>query len=84
MTITTISSREFNHDISKAKKAALLGPVFITDRGRPGHVLISFKEYKAITHQFENIADLLAMPGAAEIELTIPKRTDLPKAGDFL
>lgn len=31
--ITTLSSREFNQDASRAKKAALNGPVFITDRG---------------------------------------------------
>jgi len=33
MTITTLSSREFNQDTSGAKKAAQLGPVIITDRG---------------------------------------------------
>ena len=33
MTITTLSSREFNHDTGRAKRAALKGPVFITDRG---------------------------------------------------
>ncbi|MCF9010316.1 type II toxin-antitoxin system Phd/YefM family antitoxin, partial [Pseudomonas carnis] len=38
MTITTISSREFNQDTSGAKKAARKGPVFITDRGKPAHV----------------------------------------------
>ena len=27
------SSREFNQDVSRAKKAALQAPVFITDRG---------------------------------------------------
>ncbi len=36
---TRISSREFNQDTSKAKKAAEKGPVYITDRGRPAHVL---------------------------------------------
>ena len=35
MPITTLSSREFNHDAGRAKKAALHGPVFTTDRGRP-------------------------------------------------
>jgi antitoxin (DNA-binding transcriptional repressor) of toxin-antitoxin stability system len=35
MTITTLSSREFNQNTSHAKKAALKGPVFITDRGKP-------------------------------------------------
>jgi prevent-host-death family protein len=44
MTITTLSSREFNQDTSRAKKAAREGPVFITDRGKPAHVLLSIEE----------------------------------------
>ena len=35
MSVTTVSSREFNQDASGAKRAAQNGPVFITDRGRP-------------------------------------------------
>ncbi len=35
MAITKLSSREFNQDTSKAKRAAKKGPVFITDRGHP-------------------------------------------------
>ena len=42
MTVTTFSSREFNQAASEAKKAANNGPVFITDRGRPAHVLMSY------------------------------------------
>ncbi len=41
MLITTLSSRQFNQDTSGAKKAANRGPVFITDRGRPAHVLLT-------------------------------------------
>ena len=41
MTVTTVSSREFNQDTGRAKIAARSGPVFITDRGRPAHVLQS-------------------------------------------
>ena len=37
MTITTMTSREFNQDAGGAKKAAEKGPVIITDRGRPAH-----------------------------------------------
>jgi len=48
MTITRVSSREFNHDVSAAKKAARQGPVFITDRGRPAHVLLSIEAYQAM------------------------------------
>ena len=57
MTITTLSSREFNQDASRAKKAAKQGPVFITDRGRPAHVLLTIKEYRKITNKQENILD---------------------------
>ena len=38
--VVTITSRAFNQDASGAKRAASQGPVFITDRGRPGHVLL--------------------------------------------
>jgi prevent-host-death family protein len=71
--ITTLSSREFNQDASKAKKAAERGPVFITDRGRPAHVLLTIEEYRKITNKRESIVDLLAMPGADEIEFEPPR-----------
>lgn len=64
MTITTLSSREFNHDTGRAKRAALKGPVFITDRGRPALVLMSIDAYQALQPQQGSIADLLAMPEA--------------------
>ncbi|PIB45597.1 prevent-host-death protein [Pseudomonas sp. 2822-15] len=68
MTITTISSREFNQDTSGAKKAASKGPVFITDRGKPAHVLLSIEDYQKLTGLNVNIVDLLVMPEAAEID----------------
>lgn len=83
MTITTLSSREFNQDTSRAKKAASEGPVFITDRGKPAHVLLSIEEYQRISGQRRNIADLLAMPGLADIELEIPSRTERAGAVDL-
>lgn len=83
MTITTLSSRQFNQDASKAKKAAKSGPVFITDRGRPAHVLLTFDEYKKITGGRTKIADLLAMPGIEEIELEIPPLRDLVQPADL-
>ena len=48
MTTTTISSREFNQDAGGAKKAADKGPVIITDRGKPAHVLLSFEDYQKL------------------------------------
>ncbi len=75
MTITTISSREFNQDTSRAKKAASEGPVFITDRGKPAHVLLSIEEYRRLTGGIRNIADALAMPGVEEIAFDPPRAT---------
>jgi prevent-host-death family protein len=43
MTVTTVSSREFNQDASGAKRSASKGPVVITDRGRPAHVLLTIE-----------------------------------------
>ena len=73
MTITTISSREFNQGASEAKRAASNGPVFITDRGRPAHVLMTFEEYQRLTKQRRSIADALAVPDSADIEFEPPR-----------
>ncbi|MES2823888.1 MAG: type II toxin-antitoxin system Phd/YefM family antitoxin [Pseudomonadota bacterium] len=73
MSIVTISSREFNQDISKAKRAALSGPVFITDRGQPAHVLLSIDEYQKITEKKESIVKLLEMPEVADIDFEPPR-----------
>jgi prevent-host-death family protein len=69
VTITIISSRKFNQDAGKAKKAALDGPVFITDRGTPAHVLLSIEEYRKLSRQNESIVDLLAMPPMEGIDV---------------
>jgi prevent-host-death family protein len=83
MPITTLSSREFNQDTSRAKKAANDGPVFITDRGKPAHVLLSIQEYQRLTACHQKIADLLAMPGMEDVELEISTLRDLPQPADL-
>lgn len=84
MAITTLSSREFNQDTSRAKKAARKGPVFITDRGRPAHVLLTIEEYQKISARQENILDLLSMPEAGEIDFDPPKLgNELVRAADL-
>ena len=47
--------------------AANEGPVFITVRGRPAHVLLTIEAYRKLTHKTPRIADLLAMPGIEDI-----------------
>lgn len=83
MTITTLSSRELNQDVTRAKKAAKSGPVFITDRGKPAHVLLSIDEYQRITKQRRNIADSLAMPNVADIDFEPQRVTIGIRSADF-
>ena len=67
MPVTTLTSEEFDQNVQGAKKAASDGPVFITDRGRRTHVLLSIEEYQRLTGQRRNIVDALAMPGTPPV-----------------
>ena len=63
-----LSSREFNRDVSQAKRAARIEPVLITDRGQPTHVLMSIADFRRISGESENILEILAMPEPVELE----------------
>ena len=82
MPITTLSSREFNKDASGAKKAAKKGPVFITVRGRPAHVLLTIEDYQKVTGGSASIIDMLAMPGVEDIELEPGRLGKLQRPAD--
>ena len=71
-----VSSREFNQDVSAAKRLARLEPVFVTDRGRPTHVLLSIDAFRQLSGERETLVDLLAMPSPARAD------GDLPDAGE--
>ncbi|MBB3165330.1 type II toxin-antitoxin system Phd/YefM family antitoxin [Rhizobium laguerreae] len=73
MTITTLSSRELNHDVSHAKKAARKGPVIITDRGKPSHVLLTYEEFQRLSGRRQSLVDGLSMPGLSEIDFMPPR-----------
>lgn len=74
MAVTTLTSREFNQDTSGAKKAARRGPVFITDRGRPAHVLLTIEDYRRLTGGGVSLAEALAQRGNADFDF-VPPRT---------
>ena len=76
MTITTISSREFNQDAGGAKKAAEKGPVIITDRGRPAHVLLSFETYQKLVGAQRSLLDFVAQEEDDDIEFDPPRMGD--------
>ena len=83
MPITTMSSREFNQDASRAKKAANEGPVFITDRGQPAHVLLSIAEYRRLTGGEMTLAEALAEPDGADFEFDPPRAGGLFRPADL-
>jgi len=83
MTVTTISSREFNQDVGRAKKAATQGPVIITDRGKPAHVLLTIDAYQRMSGGGGTIVDLLAMPEGAEIDFQPGKLSQVARPADL-
>ncbi len=78
-----MSAREFNQYLAKAKRAAQDGPVIITDRGRPAHVLLSYEAYEAMAAKkpARSAYDVMLeanrevnVPGIEDIELELPWR----------
>ena len=70
---TTLSSRDFNQDVSRAKRAADAGPVIITDRGRPAYVLLRHEDWRRAGGAGVSIVDLLADPSADAAEFDPPR-----------
>ena len=65
----TLTSREFNQGTSRAKREAASGPVFVTDRGRTTHVLLTVEAYERLAGPKQSILDMLAMPEMADIDI---------------
>ncbi|MGW0045696.1 type II toxin-antitoxin system Phd/YefM family antitoxin [Nocardia cyriacigeorgica] len=78
--MTTMSAREFNRDVSAAKRAAAEGPVVITDRGADAFVLLSIEEYRRLRADSQDIVSRLSMedddidfdPAPLHVELQDP------------
>lgn len=78
--MTTMSARDFNRDVSAAKRAADHGPVVITDRGRPAYVLLSAPAYEQLTDD-RSIVDWLQTTD--DIEFEPARLTSFPRAADL-
>ena len=83
MTITTLSSREFNQHSSDAKRATARGPVFITDRGRPAHVLLSIEQYCELIGGRMTLGQALAQADVEDFEFEAPQVGGLYRAADL-
>ena len=85
MSIHTVSSREFTRDVSAAKKAAIQGPVFITDRGRPAYALLKIDDYYKMAGQSTKslLAVMDRIPGGTDIEFEVPRAQIQTKVPDL-
>jgi len=68
-----ISSRQFHQDPGSAKRAAARGPVLITHRGEPSHVLLTIDEYRHLKGERPSIVELLGMDDGGDIEFDPPR-----------
>jgi hypothetical protein len=80
------TARRFNQDTARAKRAAEEGPVYVTDRGRPSHVLLSFEDYSRLVAGSDGPRDVLSALGsdaeAAAVDLDIRRTRELPRDVD--
>jgi hypothetical protein len=83
MTVTTLTSRQFDRNVGSAKKAARGGPVFVTDCGRLAYVLLSIEEYRRLSGCGKSLAAALAQPGENDFEFDPPRVSGLIKPADL-
>lgn len=80
--MTTVTAREFNRDVSAAKRAADDGPVVVTDRGVPAYVLLSIEDYRRLSPSTgPSLVDLLVME--EEIDVEFDKAEFTPKVPEL-
>ena len=80
-TPTIFTSREFNQNTARAKRAAEKAPVIITDRGEPAYVLMSIKEFRRLEPKPEqrkpkSLAEMLEQKEGGDFDFEIPEFKD--------
>jgi PHD/YefM family antitoxin component YafN of YafNO toxin-antitoxin module len=75
MTTNTISSQDFARDVPAAKRAAMTGPVFITENGCDAFVLLNIADYHRITERAtRSLLNLMdGIPGGDNIDFDPPR-----------
>lgn len=78
----SITSRSFNQDTGAAKRAAEDGPVFITDRGAPAHVLMTIDDYRRLAERESSLVYILGGDeDVAAVAFDVPRLFDAPAPG---
>lgn len=74
--MVTISAREFNQDVSAAKRQAAEEPVVITDRGEPAFVLMAIEDYRRLGEDGQDLVERLSMDDEIDVDFE-PLNVDL-------
>ena len=69
----TFTSRDFNRDPGSVKRAALSGPVFITDRNKPSLVVLAIKDYERLAGRGLSLLDVLTPEDDHDFEFDPPR-----------
>jgi prevent-host-death family protein len=83
MTVSFLSSRDFNRDPARAKRAAKSGPVFVTERSKPALVVLSIEDYEKLAGQSRSLADMLMPADDLDFPVEFPKAVPGARAADF-
>ncbi len=75
MTITRLSGRQLNQDVSCAKPAAGEGPAIKTALEEPACARLFHDVYRRLDGRGPTIRELLDQPGVEQIELEPPRLT---------
>ena len=77
MAATTVSSREFAHDLASAKRATQSGPVFVTDRGKPAYAFLKIEDYYALSGRKQKmLLDVMDALPCGDFEFEPPRLDD--------
>jgi prevent-host-death family protein len=66
--MATMTAREFNRDVSAAKREAAEEPLVITDRGEPAFVLLSIEEFRRLDERGLDLVERLSMDDELDID----------------
>ena len=83
MTESTFTSREFNCEPGRIRRAAAQGPVIITERGRPIMAVLPYGAYERMRAAPGTILDALDMEGVGEIEIDFDRPPCVPRPATF-
>lgn len=79
----TYTARDFNQRINEAKKFSNKEMVFVTDHGKPTHVLMSIDHYQKLQGKSKNIVQLIGMKKADDIDFEPSKMGSISKPVEF-